>query len=395
MLTRRSLRIWAWLHKWTSLVSTVFLLLLCITGLPLIFHHEIDDLSGEGVPPKMAADAPRASLDAIVAAAGARRPDWKVQFVFQEPDEPDRVIVSLIAALDAVPDSARNVVVDARTARVLAEPDDSSGFMAVMLKLHVEIFAGLPGKLFLGLMALLFLVALVSGVVLYAPFMRKLAYGTVRRERATRIRWLDWHNLVGVTTIAWALVVGATGMINTWADLVIKFWQFDQLGAMTAPYKGQPAPARLGSVQRAVEVASGLEPSMRFAFVAYPGTLFTSPHHYAVFLRGTTPVTARLLKPALIDAQTTTLTDSRALPWYVTALLISQPLHFGDYGGLPLKIVWAMLDLATIVVLGSGLYLWLARRRRSIDDVLDESDVAGEARDRNRGLPSLASKARA
>ena len=53
------------------------------------------------------------------------------------------------------------------------------------------------------------------------------------------------------------------------------------------------------------------------------------------------------------------------MPWYLEALLLSQPLHFGDYGGLPLQIVWAGLDVATIVVLASGLYLWVARRRRS------------------------------
>ena len=51
------------------------------------------------------------------------------------------------------------------------------------------------------------------------------------------------------------------------------------------------------------------------------------------------------------------------MPWYLTALELSRPLHFGDYGGLPLKIIWAVLDLITIVVLVSGLYLWLARRR--------------------------------
>jgi uncharacterized iron-regulated membrane protein len=48
-------------------------------------------------------------------------------------------------------------------------------------------------------------------------------------------------------------------------------------------------------------------------------------------------------------------------PWYVQALHLSQPLHFGDYGGMPMKILWALLDLLTIVVLGSGLYLWLRK----------------------------------
>ncbi|MDB5973481.1 MAG: putative rane protein [Nevskia sp.] len=56
---------------------------------------------------------------------------------------------------------------------------------------------------------------------------------------------------------------------------------------------------------------------------------------------------------------------------------MSRPLHFGDYGGLPLKLIWALLDLVTIAVLGSGLYLWLAWRRSSApQDVTAWADVA-------------------
>jgi uncharacterized iron-regulated membrane protein len=55
------------------------------------------------------------------------------------------------------------------------------------------------------------------------------------------------------------------------------------------------------------------------------------------------------------------------MPWYITALLVSQPLHFGDYGGLPLKIIWAALDLLAIVILGSGIYLWWKRRRIPVE----------------------------
>ena len=52
-----------------------------------------------------------------------------------------------------------------------------------------------------------------------------------------------------------------------------------------------------------------------------------------------------------------------AQPWSFYVLKLSQPLHFGDDGGLPLQIIWALLDIASIIVLGSGLYLWLARRK--------------------------------
>jgi uncharacterized iron-regulated membrane protein len=32
---------------------------------------------------------------------------------------------------------------------------------------------------------------------------------------------------------------------------------------------------------------------------------------------------------------------------------------------LPLKVLWALLDLVTIVVLVSGLYLWIKRRQHT------------------------------
>ena len=81
-------------------------------------------------------------------------------------------------------------------------------------------------------------------------------------------------------------------------------------------------------------------------------------------MRGDTPLTSRLLKPVLLDGETAGVADARDLPVYLKALLVSQPLHFGDYGGMPLKIIWALLDMLTIIVLGSGLYLWFARRRK-------------------------------
>jgi uncharacterized iron-regulated membrane protein len=102
---------------------------------------------------------------------------------------------------------------------------------------------------------------------------------------------------------------------------------------------------------------------MEVSFMAFPGNQFSSPHHYTVFMKGNTPVTSRLLKPALVDAETGQLTDAREMPWYVKTLLLSQPLHFGDYGGMPLKIIWTVLDIITIVVLVSGLYLWWGRRK--------------------------------
>ncbi|MBS0427124.1 MAG: PepSY domain-containing protein [Proteobacteria bacterium] len=359
----QSIKTWAWVHKWSSIVCTAFMLLLCITGLPLIFHHEIGHLLGTEVEaPKMAAGTPHQSLDRILDVARTQHPDRVVQFASKAEDDDNLWFVTMTPT-PAPTDDFRSVAIDARTAQVLAQPRFDQGFMYVMFKLHVDLFAGLPGKLFLGLMGLLLLVAVVSGVVLYSPFMRKLDFGTVRRDRRTRLKWLDLHNLLGIVTLVWVFVVGATGMINTWADLVIKYWQHDQLSALLVPYQGQPLVpvAERGSVQRSLEAAQAQAPHTKLSFIAFPGTAFSSPHHTTFFLKGNEPFTSKLLQPVLVDAKTAEVTAAPRLPWYLTALLVSQPLHFGDYGGMPMQILWALLDIATIIVLGSGLYLWLRK----------------------------------
>ena len=359
----RALRRWSWVHKWTSLISMVFLLMLCITGLPLIFHHEIDHLLENQVEPApLPAGTPRANLDRVLAVAMENAPGKVPHFVIWERDEPDVVLVSVGPTIDSDPSKNHFVRIDSRTAAFLDIPDFYGKLTYIFYRLHTDMYAGLAGKLFLGLMGILFVVAIISGVVLYPPWMRKLDFGTVR-NRGRLLRWLDLHNLIGAVTIVWAVVVGFTGVINTWADLVIKIWQFGQLAEMTATAKDAPIPAKLSSIQAAVDRAQAEMPDMTPLFVAFPGTMFSGKQHYAVFMRGNTPLTARTARPAVINAATGELTDSRDLPWYVTTLLVSQPLHFGDYGGMPLKIVWTLLDILTIVVLITGLYLWWARRR--------------------------------
>ena len=85
----------------------------------------------------------------------------------------------------------------------------------------------------------------------------------------------------------------------------------------------------------------------------------------AVFMQGATAATEKLLTPVLADARTGALTAARPMPWYMQALFLSQPLHFGAYGGLAMKLIWAALDLITLIVLGSGVYLWACKGRKA------------------------------
>ncbi len=361
-----ALRRWNWVHKWSSLICTAFMLILCVTGLPLIFHHEIRDLTLDLVQPKEPGTASPASLDDVIRNGLAKVPGQVVQYVSWDDDQPNVVLLTVGKTPSSDPDKSRVVRVDAGTGEFLDEPDLRSGVMPFLYKLHTDMFAGLPGKLFLGAMGLLLCASIVSGIILYGPSMRKLSFGDLRFKRINLIKWLDIHNLLGIVLIAWMLVVGLTGVVNTWADLVLQLWRYDQLSEMVGAHAGRPLTQTPSSLNRAVAVAAQKEPNMRPSVVAFPGTPFSSDSHYVVFMKGNTPLTSRTAKPVLIDAHTSEFTDARNMPWYVTTLLLSQPLHFGDYGGMPLKIVWALLDIATIAILITGLYLWIKRRGRRL-----------------------------
>ncbi len=380
-----SVKTWHAIHKWTSLVCTVFALLLCITGLPLIFTHEIDRALGNTVAPPELTPAEAAEvadlggrprIDDIIEDARRRRPDDFVQFLSQDDDEKDLYYVRLAEAADALKASAVYAY-DGRTGKMLTEYPLEQGVMNVFIRLHIDMFAGLPGTLFLGAMGVVLVASIVSGVVLYGPYMRKLAFGSIRLRRSARLAWLDVHNLIGIATLGWFTIVTVTGVVNTLSGPIFGQWQATQLSEMLAPYRREPIAGNTRArgdrrapndePQRALESALAHVPDAELGFMAFPGNAFAGPHQYVAFLRGNSPLRSKLLTPVLLDAQDGRVLETRKLPAYVSALLISQPLHFGDYGGTPLKIVWLVLDLLSIVLLASGLYLWLCKRNVSAD----------------------------
>ena len=361
------MRTWSVVHTWTSLISTLFLLMLCVTGLPLIFHEEIEHAFD---PAPAAQTGARAPLDGIVASAKRANPDRIVSGIYLDPDHPT-VTAYMVPSWKSAVDTPSDLVTaafDATTGQPHPpEANPAEGFMTLMFRLHVDMFAALPGQLFLGLMGLLFVAAIVSGVVLYGPFTRKMEFGEVRRARRARVRWLDLHNLLGIVTVAWASVVGITGVMNELTAPLYANYMATDVARLTAPWKGQTPPGRtatLASLDGVVPRVLAAFPDRKVGFIAFPGNPYGAPHHYFVWTTGSGAIGAHLNTPVLVDAKTGAITADAPMPWTLGAIELSRPFHFGDYGGLPLKILWALFDVVTIVVLGSGVYLWAARRRK-------------------------------
>ena len=376
-MTPATIRAWSRVHTWSSLICTTFLLMLSLTGLPLIFHAEIDAaLNPEAWTPANP-DGALLPLDDLMASALAARPGEVALFMSFDEDRPV-VNVTTGSRPDASQPEMHLASYDRTSGAPVPRADRGEGVMHFLLQLHTDLFLGLPGMLFLGSMGLVFVVAVISGIVLYAPFTRRIAFGTLRVKRSARVKWLDYHNLLGIVTVAWVLVVGLTGVVNTLANPLIDLWKHTELADLMAEHAhGDIATAR-SSLDAAVAAAVAAAPDMTLQFIAFPGGAFSTDRHYAVFLHGNTPLTAHLITPVLVDATTGAFVGLREMPWYNKLLALSRPLHFGDYGGLPLKMVWAALTLFTIVVLASGLYLWFVRRRVVDTDAAFRARLAAE-----------------
>ena len=371
-LSATALRRWRAVHTWSSLVCTVFLLVLCVTGLPLIFQDEIEDALGTPHSSDVTPGTPMLTLDQLLASAQARYPGDVTNFISLPDDDEGLATIGLIDKAGAY----HWVKYDRHTGALLDDQRQAGtqriSFMDVMLAVHGSLTLGLPGTLLLGVMGLLFVAALVSGVVLYPPFTPRAGAGTLRLRGNPRLRWLDLHNVLGMVLLAWLGVVGLTGVMNTLEKPLFGLWQATDVARMLAAQPGTPGPSGMRettariAVQFAMDEALRRHPHETVASILFPSEARHQPHHYLVWLHGDTPLRRELLTPVLIHASTGEVIDGEQLPWYLSALEVSRPLHFGDYGGLPLKLLWLVFDIGAIVILVSGIYLWIGRRRRRV-----------------------------
>ncbi|OJT16643.1 iron-regulated protein [Archangium sp. Cb G35] len=367
-----------WVHRWASLAATVPFLVLCLTGTVLIFHEEIDALLGV-VPTSQTPT--QARLAECMETLARELPDQRVLSVGLDPQNHPGVMLAVVGPPeDTGFDRARLVYLDLGTARLLGNQEPGKSFTGMVLELHANWFLGPAGELIGALIALLVLASLFSSVVIYKPFMRKVTYGAVRKNRGARVFQLDLHNFIGAIILGWALVVSVTGLALGLGKVAFGLWQYTDLATLRqdfaheAPVDYRNPPAKVTEAIAAVEAVA--KPGFHVTSVLYPGTEFTTPRHYGVLLNGSTGLDAKLLDVKVVDAQTGKIVRDMKLPPYLQALYVAEPLHFGDYGGLPLKILWSLCNLLTLFITANGAWLFFDKRRvRKLHPAMEWSEA--------------------
>jgi uncharacterized iron-regulated membrane protein len=365
--TSRWFRFNSWLHRWTSLLATLPFLVLCLTGTVLIFHEEIDHALGVVPVSQGATDAPSRPMGESIARVLAAYPDERVASTSIDEHHPGVLLVVTVPNDDASFDLAQLRYADLASGQLIGASDPGTTLTGFLLELHAQWFLGPVGELIGALIALLVLLSLLSGLVVYVPYVRRIALGIVRRDRGARVLQIDLHNLIGAVVLGWALVVTVTGFLLGFATLATGLWQASGLkdlraqAAALAPVDTRRPPVDVDRVFAAARKSA--DPGWDVVTAIFPGTEFSTPRHYTVLLVGE-GIDERLFRVAAIDAATGEVSASVGMPAYIKAITLAEPLHFGDYGGLALKLLWTACTWLTLFITANGAWLWWDRRRR-------------------------------
>jgi uncharacterized iron-regulated membrane protein len=372
--TRRLLAI----HRWCGLIVSLNVALFAVTGALLIFHQEIDALLG--VVPELSDAGESITLARAIDIARERKPGEHALYVFSDPEEfPGAILVGMAKQSHQLADS-KPVIVDAARGTVLDKVDLEGSFSRIVWKLHAQLYMGPPGTLLVGLIGLCFFASLITGVILYGPLMKRFAFGMLRRERHLRTLLADLHKLLGAATFGWNVVVVGTGVFLSLGSILLQIYTMTELSAVGAPFAHEPVVTDFATVDEAVVQAQAASHGRRWSMVALPGSSFASPRHYSVLLKGREGLDQRMLTMGLVDAKDPSQVEHREFPWYLRALLVCEPLHFGDYGGLPLKLLWLVFTLITLALTTTGVWITLATQRDRAERKRDAAlDVAAEA----------------
>jgi uncharacterized iron-regulated membrane protein len=358
-----------WLHRWTSLVATLPFLVLCLTGTVLIFHEEIDAAMGVVPTAEGLEAAPHRPLAESVNNILAVSPGERVLSLGIDPkDHPGVLLLVTAAATENTFDNAK-----LRFTRLAdANPTDEHALDAdktltgFLLELHAQWFLGPIGELVGALIALLVLLSLLSGLVVYAPYVKRVVFGVLRRGRGPRLLQLDLHNFIGAIVLGWALAVTITGFLLGFGSIATGLWAKTELAEVRRMSDARTVDRRHPPLDTDGAYRAALAAAPRgwhVNSIIFPGTDFSTDRHYTVLINGD-GLDERLFRVALVDAVDGSVAAVKELPLYMKAIVFSQPLHFGDYGGLALKLLWTACTWLTLFITGNGAWLWWNRKRK-------------------------------
>lgn len=354
-----ALREWLFqIHLYTGLVAGLYALLIGVTGSALVFQPQMRDWLDRELT-EVAGSGPHVSAGQVIASITKAHPDFHIMSVRMPKDENATFRVS------ASHMGGHEYYVNPFTAAVVGEGRPKDDFLAWLQQLHFNLLSGKTGRIVNGVGGLMLLLLAATGLVIWWP-------GAKNAKRAMSISWrskwkrlnYDVHNSIGFITLAFTVVISATGAYYAWPDesKALVGW-FSPLRQKTAaPRLARRPAAEEVPVDELLKTAREMIPN---AWVSMVMLSHGDGQPVKVTLMNGGPREYQNSNYVYLDPYTGTVlrvdsVEDRSIGDAIIAWV--APLHFGTFGGgTPVYVLWLLLGLSPAILGVSGILMWWNR----------------------------------
>lgn len=348
-------------HSALGLAFAALIYLVCFSGAVAVFTNEFNRWE-QPTAPVLHSVTP-AAVGTAFEEVLARNP--KAHDLFIRMPEP--ALPRLSVHGDDAKGGEHTFFADA-SGKIVAE--QRTPFSEFQAKLHTALhLPGSWGFFLVGLTGVALLSSLVSGVLSH-PRVFKDAFA-FRWGGSKRLQEADLHNRISVWGLPFHVVVSLTGAFLGLSVLIVGVLAmvvFDgNREKVFALFSGpavadDPRPAPVVDVAKGLSVLQARHPEAGFnyIFVEHPGE--TGQH---LTINRVTPGKLSRGEMFIVDGNAKVLGEAGFESGNVGMAIYASltPLHFGWFGGWPVKVAYFLLGLGLTAVTASGVAIWLARRR--------------------------------
>ena len=364
-----SKKLWR-IHSWVGLYAGIAIAVLSVTGVLALFKVEID----QAINPKyFKIDPPDSTatihpdfnkiVDSLKLAYGPGTfggitpsvdpsKSWQVNF-FVKDKNIDFAFIHYEAFINPY------------TAQLIGVRNYFKTFGHYIRHIHVRLFNGLLGRFFVGFAGLALLISTVTGILIYGGFMKRQFFGAIRNKNL-KLKSADYHKVVGMTTLLFNLMIAITG---AWLGLQSLLQPVLQVKSPVQYKRTEKLVSKEADIAYAVDYIKAYETSRKLFPDLTPTSITASKSgSQTIIIKGDVPQTAYQKGANRIvldkkDYAELGRYDIREKPLHDKVYYAQEGLHYGDFGGIWVKVIYTILGLTSGVLAMLGFVLYLERTK--------------------------------
>lgn len=347
-------------HAAIGLLAGALLYLICLSGTVVVLREEIQRWEQPDITETVSIrpESVQRAAERVLASEAGKKPTE--HFYVHMPNDalPRTVVTTDHQAVYIDPDGG------------IAGPE-AHGWTEFLIAMHVYLHTPMTiGMTLVGALGVMMTALTIGGVLAHPRIFRDAFHLRARGQK--QLALADWHNRLGVWTLPFGVAVALTGAIVGLGSVgfyaaATKWYGGDVFKAYAPLFGPEPEhddrKAPVANIAAALTNLKAMQPDAQPTYVVMhePGT------------RGQYLTIIAKLPHRLIYGETYAfdqdgrythkvgLSDGPLGKQFAASL---YDLHFGSFGGLPIRLIYVLLGAAVTVVSATGMSIWLVKRRQ-------------------------------